>query len=232
MKEVYRKEKKFLLNLKEQKKHMAWLEKIMIQDEHNGKDGYIIRSLYFDTINDNDYEGKELGLEVRRKIRLRVYSPKQDFAMLEIKQKTGDWQLKRSLKLSREDAIEFINGNYEILLKYKNPFAAECYGIMQVQCYRPKTVVEYKRKAFIAKENDIRITFDYDIKTNEINYNIFDENLVLNSAFNQNNTILEIKYNRFLLSYIKDLIEKVDRGETSVSKYCLGRKITKYYNYM
>ena len=57
MNEVYRKEKKFLINMQEKKKYIAWLEKIMIQDEHNGADGYNIRSLYFDTVNDADYEG-------------------------------------------------------------------------------------------------------------------------------------------------------------------------------
>ena len=232
MNEVYRKEKNFLINMQEQRKYVAWLEKIMVQDQHNGKDGYNIRSLYFDTINDTDYEGKELGIQVRRKIRLRCYDPNQDFAMLEIKQKDGEYQLKRSLQMNREDSLELIKGNYEVLLKYKEPFATECYGIMQMYCYRPKAIVEYKRKAFIAKENEIRITFDYDIKTNEINYNIFDEKLVLNKVFSETNTVLEVKYNGFLLSYIKDLIAKVDRGETSVSKYCISRKTGKYYNFM
>ena len=41
-----------------------------------------IRSLYFDTINDKDYEEKEDGVRVRRKIRLRIYDADQDFAML------------------------------------------------------------------------------------------------------------------------------------------------------
>ena len=72
MNEVYRKEKKFLINIEEQKKYSAWLEKIMIQDKHNGADGYIIRSLYFDTLNDKDYEEKEQGIQLRRKIRLRI----------------------------------------------------------------------------------------------------------------------------------------------------------------
>ena len=232
MNEVYRKEKKFLINIEEQKKYIAWLEKIMLQDEHSRTDGYSIRSLYFDTINDTDYESKTMGLKVRRKIRLRCYDPNADFAMLEIKQKDGDYQLKRSLLLTKEDSIQLIKGNYKVLLKYKDPFAAECYGIMQMYCYRPKAIVEYKRRAFIAKENDIRITFDYDIRTNEVNYNIFDKNLILNKSFSETNTVLEIKYNGFLLSYIKDLIAKVDRGETSVSKYCISRKTSKYYDFM
>lgn len=232
MNKVCRKEKKFLISEIEQKNLIEWLDNVMVQDPHNGANGYPIRSLYFDTINDDDYENKYLGIQLRRKIRLRVYDPKQDFAMLEIKQKDGDNQLKRSLRVTKSDAMELINGHYEVLLKYKEPFAAECYGIMHMQCYRPKSVVVYQRKAFIAKENKIRITFDFNIRSNEINYNIFDENMALNPVFPTANTVLEVKFNGFLLSYIKDLLRKVDRSETSVSKYCCGRTSSKHYTFM
>ena len=63
------------------------LEPVMIPDAHNGSQGYRIRSLYFDTIHEKDYEDKIDGLEIRRKIRLRIYDPAADFAMLEMKQK-------------------------------------------------------------------------------------------------------------------------------------------------
>ncbi|HJJ04697.1 MAG TPA: polyphosphate polymerase domain-containing protein [Clostridiaceae bacterium] len=231
MNKVYRKENKFLISIEEAKKCISKLEKIMLQDKNNQSSGYNIRSLYFDTINDDDYESKISGLQLRRKVRLRTYDPNSDFAKLEIKQKDGNYQLKRSLVLKKEDSCELINQNYKVLLKYKEPFAAECYGIMNIQCYRPKTIVEYKRKAFIAKENNIRITFDYDIKTNEVNYNLFDKKLMLNSAFNESNVVLEVKYDGFLLSYIKDAINSINRSQTQVSKYCLARKIEKYYIY-
>lgn len=39
---------------------------------------------------------------------------------------------------------------------------------MHSRCYRPKTIVEYDRKAFIAKENEIRITFDSRIVSVEL----------------------------------------------------------------
>lgn len=48
--------------------------------------------------------------------------------MLEMKQKQGPNQLKRSLKISREDAICLTKGDYSPLLKYKEDFAAEYYG--------------------------------------------------------------------------------------------------------
>ena len=47
---VTREEKKFLINIDEFRSKAHYLDMLMIQDEHNGTDGYIIRSLYFYTI--------------------------------------------------------------------------------------------------------------------------------------------------------------------------------------
>lgn len=229
MDKVYRQERKFLITLADFKKHSGMLNELMIQDPHNGANGYVIRSLYFDSVNDRDYEEKEEGIMLRRKIRLRNYDPKQKNAKLEMKQKEGSNQLKRSLTISREDAIELTKGNYSPLLKYDNPFAAECYGVMHMHCYRPKAVVQYNRQAYIAKENNIRITFDNNIIASESNFNIFDENLQLYPVFSKNNVVLEVKYNGFLLSYIRDFINAVDKSETSVSKYSLSRSVGKHY---
>ena len=195
-------------------------------DVHNGAQGYLIRSLYFDTPDDQDFHDKADGLELRRKIRLRSYSPQADFAMLEMKQKEGPYQRKRSLRLTREDARQLCQGDYRPLQKYKDPFAAECYGLMHCRCYRPKTVVEYRRQAYVAKENRIRITFDSRIVATESRFAPFDPKLPMYPVMDPFNLVLEVKYNGFLLSYIKDLLDQVERSELSVSKYCLARSVS------
>ena len=157
MNKVLREEKKFLISIDEFRRTSGKLEKVMIQDPHNGTHGYIIRSLYYDTPYDTDYFEKAAGVELRRKIRLRIYDPRHDFAMLEMKQKQGTRQLKRSLRVSRKDAIELTQGRYECLLKYHEPFAAEIYAFMKTRCYNPCTIVQYHRKAFIAKENQVML---------------------------------------------------------------------------
>lgn len=229
MNEVLRKEKKFLLTIDEYYRIKEKLKKVISLDENSKNGGYNVRSLYFDTIDDIDFESKENGLEIRKKIRLRNYGADSNFASLEMKQKQGEFQKKRSLKLSKEDAKKLIDGNYSILLKYNEAFAYECYCLMNMYCYRPKAVVEYKRDAFVVKENKIRITLDYNIKATESNFNIFDGNLNQNLMMNNFFVVLEVKYNGFLLSYIKDLLNDIDKREISVSKYCLGRSISKHY---
>ncbi|HRR37061.1 MAG TPA: molecular chaperone, partial [Clostridia bacterium] len=48
-------------------------------------------------------------------------------------------------------------------------------------------------------------------------------------VFSQDGVILEVKYNGFLLSYIKDMLDRVEQSELSVSKYALSRTICLNY---
>ena len=171
----------------------------------------------------DDFYDKIDGLQVRRKIRIRIYNTEDDFGMLELKQKEGIYQQKRSLRMSKVDILEMIKGNYGVLLAYEEEFAKEIYGIMTTQCYVPKAINEYTRVAFVASENNIRITFDRDIKATETSFDLFDPNLPLNMVFDPYNVVFEVKYNGFLLSYIKEAINRCDRIQTPTSKYCLAR---------
>ena len=224
MNQVLREEKKFLINIADFIAKSHDLEQVLLQDAHNGTHGYIIRSLYFDTPFDDDYFEKAAGIETRRKVRLRCYDPKQDYAMLELKQKQGSNQLKRSLRVSKSDAKRLIDCDFSPLLSIPEPFAQEMYALMQYRCYRPKTIVQYNRKAFIAKENKIRITFDNRIVSTESSFDLFSELLNMNPVLDPFDVVLEVKFNGFLLGYIRELINSIDKSELSVSKYCLARQ--------
>ena len=226
MNEVLRQEKKYAINLADGVVLGERLGAVMHADAHNGAQGYVIRSLYFDTPDDQDFSDKIDGLELRRKIRLRTYSPRSDFAMLEMKQKEGPYQRKRSLRLGREDAQRLCRGDYRPLQNYEDPFAAECYGLMHCRCYRPKAVVEYDRAAYIARENHIRITFDSRLRAGESDLDLFSPRPAYSPVMTPFGMVLEVKYNGFLLSYVKDLLANVHQPEVSVSKYCLARKFT------
>ena len=229
MNEVLRQEKKFLIGLPDYYYHSGNLAKFMLEDSHNRGDGYPIRSLYFDSLDDRDFQEKLDGLSIRRKIRLRCYGPDSPFALLEVKQKEGAMQKKRSLRLPREEAVRLTRGDYSGLLACPEPLAQECYAVMNIHCYRPRAVVEYRRRAFIARENKIRVTFDHHIIATESNFNIFDSNLCQYPVQDQSLVVLEVKYNGFLLSYIKDMLSGAANGELSVSKYCLSRTVSKHF---
>lgn len=74
--------------------------------------------------------------------------------------------------------------------------------------------------------NEIRVTFDSDIRATEANVDLFDATAPLHPVLDPFDTILEVKYNGFLLSYIKDALNAVEKRPVSVSKYSLGRDTT------
>lgn len=231
MQQVLRNERKFLINTVDFIATKHRLGQLLHEDPHNGPEGYAVRSLYFDTEYDDDLFDKFYGLGVRKKMRLRLYDPNGDFAVLEMKQKQGEQQRKRSLRLSREDALRLIQCDYSPLLRCSEPFAAECYALMQTRCYRPRTIVEYRRMAFIAKENNIRITFDHRITATQSSFALFDEKLLMTPVMDLSQAVLEVKYNGFLLSYIKDMLGNLGKSELSVSKYALARQLG-YYDHL
>jgi len=232
MLEVLRQEKKYLINLEQYYHISRRFNSLLTEDAHSQGDGYLVRSLYFDSVDDNDFEEKINGIDLRKKIRLRNYGANSESAKLEMKQKQGMLQKKRSLTLNKQQATRVINRDFSALLEFDSNFAGECFSLMSMQCYQPKAVVTYTRKVFIAHENEIRITFDHHIKGSETNFDIFSDDLVCNMIFDPFMVVMEVKFNGFLLSYIKDILNEVNASELAVSKYCLGRTIGKEYMYL
>lgn len=195
-------------------------------DRHSGTHGYTVRSLYFDTPDNADFREKVDGLEQRRKIRLRIYAPDAPTAKLELKEKQGALQRKRSLVLDREAAQRLCAGEYGVLLETDTPFALELYGRMSQFCYRPKCVVEYDRRAFTAAANDTRVTLDSGLRASESRLDLFAPDLVLYPAGPLGLTTLEVKFSGFLLRYVKDAVSLSRRTQLSLSKYCAARSAT------
>ncbi len=222
---VLRREEKYLLTMREALRCASRIAKILQTDAYSRHGAYQIRSLYFDTVDDRDFHDKLTEQNCRQKIRLRIYTPGDSRVKLELKQKENIYQRKRSLLISREDALALIDCRYSVLLNYEDAFACELFAILSKGCYRPKTIVEYRRRAFMAKENNIRLTLDRDIRAAEENFDLFSPALPLYPVLPQDSVIFEVKYNRFLLGYITDMIRCVDRRSVSASKYCLGRQI-------
>ena len=220
---VFRTEKKYVLNTVQASGIFSRLSMVMQGDLHNGTNAYMVRSLYFDTVYNDDYFEKMAGIERRRKIRLRIYDVNSPTAKLEIKEKQGANQLKRSLTVSRDDAMELQKGNFEVLRNREEPLAEELFVLMTTKQYRPVCIVEYQRRAFMSYTNDIRITFDSKITSNEGNFSIFDKEMQTYPVFPFNEMVLEVKYNGFLLSYIKDMVSSLDCEENAISKYCMAR---------
>ena len=184
--------------------------------------GYMIRSLYFDSIDDEDYYDKLNGEMNRKKIRLRIYEPNGKLVKLELKAKYDYHQLKESLIINKEDAKEMIKGNYQVLLKYDEDVARRIYVMLMEGYYKPKVIIEYQRIAYKGKTTT-RITFDFEIKSSTNVEDFFEENINYIETIDKKDVVLEVKFDRLLEPYISTILNKyVSRGQ-SVSKYIMGR---------
>lgn len=63
------------------------LTPLMYPDIHQGPEGYLVKSLYFDDLYDSCASEKENGIHRREKYRIRQYGNSLDFIRLEKKDK-------------------------------------------------------------------------------------------------------------------------------------------------
>lgn len=225
---VVRTEKKYSITWIRQSELLSRLAPVMRVDPNSRTGSYTVRSLYFDSIYDNDYFDKVNGLELRKKIRLRIYLPGETGGQpgtvkLELKQKQGSAQKKESFLISRALAEEMIQGNYAGLDRMDSEQPEALYRILVMGVYRPRCIVEYRRIAFSEEIAHTRITFDSDIGASHACERFFERELALLPVRNQ--PVLEVKYNGFLLSPIKQALDFADAPELAVSKYAMARQL-------
>lgn len=199
------------------------LSAVLPADPHNGTQGYLVRSVYFDTPDASDCCEKLDGVENRKKLRLRVYGFGDTPAKLELKQKQGAFQRKRSLTLSRPQAEQLLAGDSSCL-EDCGEFGQQMARLMALGAYRPSCLVEYDRIAFCCPTNDTRVTLDSRLCSNEGCFRLYDPTVQLTPVGRPGMVTLEVKYNHFLLSFVKDSVNMAGMLNVSASKYCRCRQ--------
>ena len=190
-------------------------------DEHNE---YHIRSLYFDTINDDALEEKIAGVGNRKKYRMRIYNFSDEVIKLECKSKYGDLISKQSVSIPRELAEQLIAGDPDGLQRMRHPLLHDVYREMRTKLLRPVVIVDYVREAYIHPAQDVRITFDKTLRTGMYATDMFNPQLPTFPVFDDPVDILEVKYNEFLPTYIQSILSGVTAQRSAVSKYTWCRR--------
>ncbi|CAK7059304.1 molecular chaperone [Tissierella sp. P1] len=220
----YRHEHKLYINLGDYYILRSRLKNIMRLDENSkGDSGYFIRSIYFDDINDKALFEKISGVNHREKFRIRLYNNDASFIKLEKKVKDNGLTAKFSTKISIEECNRILSGDIDWIKFIDNSLLKELYIKMKSELFKPKTIVDYNREAYIYPIGNVRITFDRTIKSGVFSRNIFNENLPAVNVLDSKIIILEVKYDEFLPDVIADIIQVGDRRFTAVSKYALCR---------
>jgi SPX domain protein involved in polyphosphate accumulation len=203
----------------------AFTRAMLIDPHSDEQKQYWIRSLYFDTPENDDYYEKVSGLFRRKKIRLRIYDMDQPDAKIEIKNRVRNFVFKESATLPREDAMELINGNKEVLLKSNDPTLNNVYYYMSKDLYRPVVLVDYEREAYVLPSEDIRITFDKNIRGSGVDFDLFSHAVHMTPAFDEETIVMEVKFKEFLPDWIRSILNIYMGEPHPISKYCFSRII-------
>ena len=198
----------------------------VMQLDPNGNENneYHIRSLYFDTINDDALEEKIAGVGNRKKYRIRIYNFSDKVIKLECKSKYGDLISKQSVTIPRDLAEQLIAGDPEGLQRMRHPLFHDMYREMRINLLRPAVIVDYVREAYIHPAEEVRITFDKTLRTGLYSNDLFNKNIPTYPVFDDPVEILEVKYDEFLPSYIQSMLSGVTAQRSAISKYTWCRR--------
>ena len=191
-------------------------------DPHAADGKYHIRSLYFDNLNDKALWEKLDGVNMREKFRIRYYNGDTSVIHLEKKSKLNGLGTKFSAELSREEAQKIVDGELGWMMDSGRPLVQELYSKMIYQGIRPKTIVDYTREPYIYRPGNVRITFDYDIRTGLGCTDFLNPDCPTIPAGDPV-ILLEVKWDNYLPSIIKDCVQTPGRRAEAFSKYAQCR---------
>ena len=197
--------------------------KAVMKPDENAVDGkYFIRSLYFDNISDKALREKIDGVNCREKFRIRYYNDDTSLIHLEKKSKINGLGNKQSASLSAEEAQKIVDGDFDWMIDCDRPLVQELYSKMMSQGLRPKTIVDYIREPFVFSAGNVRVTLDYDIRTGLYCTDFLNPDCITIPAGNAP-IILEVKWDEFLPSVIRDIVQLESRRTAAFSKYAVCR---------
>lgn len=199
------------------------LSALMTPDAHCGPGGYMVRSLYFDSAFNTDLHDSLDGVLVKGKIRLRLYSHDAKTVNLEYKKKHNLDGAKHVLSVSREQAMRMAYSDYGFLPEMDKPLARQIWLRLTEGAYRPASIVEYMRYAYLYPASDVRITFDRDVRTSCVPLAFFDKSPALFPMVPGDQGVFEVKYNDFLPAVFKGVVERLDMIPQANSKYMQSR---------
>jgi len=228
----FRHELKYIIDYREHALISARLKSILSSDANVEADGsYTVRSLYFDDYYNNSYHDKYAGILKRSKHRIRIYNQSDKSIKYEKKNKTGQYNLKKTASLTKAQFYSILDGQYGVLLEGSNPLLQTFYHECVTNLMRPRVVVDYEREPYIMEAGDVRITFDKHIRAGIKGFDIFDADMPTVETLDPGLLVLEVKFTEFLPSIIRRILPTSAANYTEVSKFILCCEKTDHLRY-
>lgn len=226
---VYRHELKFLCGnqqlfmIEDRIRHMCRL------DAYAGPEGiYSVKSLYFDTCDDQCYYENLAGADNRKKYRIRVYNDDMDTMKLECKYSCRGMKAKESCKISAQQYNSLITGGYglkEQEVSGQPELLRQFVLEKNIRLLKPKVVVEYRRTPYVYPAGNVRITFDRRIRSSHQVLLFPERDVTFRNILPEGVHVLEVKYDGILPAAIRELLTAgQELRRTSFSKYALCRE--------
>lgn len=191
-------------------------------DRHAANGCYRIRSLYFDTPTDQALREKINGVSSREKFRIRYYNDDLGMIRLEKKSKRGGLCHKESVSVSVDEVARLLQRDLEWMQDPQRPLLQELRSRMITQGLAPKVIVEYIREPFVFAPGNVRVTMDYGIRTG-LQWEKFLQPDSMTLPLREEPIVLEVKWDEFLPSIIRDAVQLDARRTTAFSKYAACR---------
>jgi len=222
MNKKFRHELKYFINYQEYEYLRHRLKHAISMDKHIVSDnGYHIRSLYFDDLNWTGLHEKEDGYYERQKFRIRIYNESKELIRLEKKVKIGNMTRKDQVIIDIDQYKKICRGEIDDLIYSEHQLLRELFIQMRVNLLEPKVIVDYDREAYTVREGNVRVTFDMNLRAVQNTVDIFDTHIATRQIFEEPILILEIKYDEYLPSYVKNLLQIQKHNISAISKYAL-----------
>lgn len=223
----YRNELKFIINASDAKvlKHRLSLLMNVDANSKNDDNTYLIRSLYFDDTDSTAYYEKLDGVEFRKKYRIRIYNYDDNFIRLECKYKHDNMTSKDQILIDKNICSKIVEGKLDDIDLNADNLLTKFILDYKLKHLRPSIIVDYTRLAYTYHVSDVRVTFDSNIKSGLYNYNLFDEDLETYSVINDDQIVLEVKFNEILPESIAIILTTVPTFRQAFSKFAVCRSI-------
>ena len=200
----------------------ARLRAVAKPEEHGVNGKYHIRSLYFDDPFDTALKEKIDGVNMREKFRIRYYEHDTSFLRLEKKSKINGLCQKVWIPICAHEAERILAGDIQWMKEDERELVRELYLKMKTKGLGAKTIVDYTREAFVFPAGNVRITFDYDIRTGLGGVD-FLNTAIPTVPVSGSPIILEVKWDEYLPDIIRDAVQLTGRRSAAFSKYAACR---------
>jgi SPX domain protein involved in polyphosphate accumulation len=225
---------------------LQWAQPYILPDKHaitldSGLPYYNIQSVYFDSPDLALYFEKLDGLRDRRKFRIRAYCRPGDdtVVFIEIKYRYNTQVMKDRAPVMLETVEHLLKGRIQLagidapaVIKKRAERFLYYYRLRNL---RPMVTVKYDRNPYIGREDSqIRLTVDTNLvaidhrASSKLFEPYLEEPVFLPGA------ILELKFDRLMPDWMRQLIQRFDIRQQSISKYayCIDAVVFNKYESM